>query len=93
MGAFFSFLLSTVIIVYLIGLVGRLVLRWWVQRKMRQMGADGSAYAGTGRRQPKSKEGTVKVTQVTRESRVVNKNLGEYVEYEEVDEVVEEGRE
>ena len=91
MGAFFSFLLSTIIIVYLIGLVGRLVLRWWVQRKMRQMGADGSGYYG-GRRQPKTKEGTVKITQVTRETRAVDKNLGEYVDYEEIEEVVEEER-
>lgn len=94
MGGFLSFLFTAIIVIYLVGFIGRFLFRLWVTRKLREMERNGgnggqpffwSKSWGAAPKPPK--EGSVKVTKPAEDARKVDKTLGEYVEYEEIDEV------
>ncbi|MEG1793520.1 MAG: hypothetical protein RRZ64_08130 [Rikenellaceae bacterium] len=99
MGNFLSFIFITILTIYLLGFLGRLFFRIWISRKLKEIERNGGASPNGqpffwskswGGAAPKSpKEGSVKVTKVTEDARTVDKKLGEYVEYEEVDEEIE----
>lgn len=83
---------------WLLGLLGRVLLRAWIVKKQRQFaeqfGPDAQYRqswtwtAGGSRRDP-AKEGEIKVRQTTQIEKKVSKAVGDYVEFEEV-EIVEE---
>lgn len=94
MATFFGIIFFIIIGFYLLGLLGRLLIRFLIMRKMKQFGMDGEGAGGAygafgrtftfgGRREPQpKKEGEVTITGV-REERKVSEQVGEYVEYEE----------
>ena len=94
MATFFGIIFFIIIGFYLLGLLGRLLIRFLIMRKMKQFGMDGGGAGGAygafgrtftfgGRREPQpKKEGEVTITGV-REERKVSEQVGEYVEYEE----------
>lgn len=91
MERFLSFILILVLSLYLAGWIGRLLLRRWLMRKQREMaehfgGADfrDTKRGKRGRGEPK--EGDVEIRQGTPARKQVNKEIGDYVDYEEVDE-------
>lgn len=92
MGEFLSFIFTAIIIIYLIGFIGRFLFRIWVARKMKEMEGNGgnggqpffwSKSWGAAPKPPK--EGSVKVTNKAEDAHKVDKTLGEYVEYEEIE--------
>ena len=104
MEAFFTFLLFTFVGLWLLGVIGRWLLRGWIARKQRefqqQFGGDPasednrrggfrgfySPVGNTAQQRKRGKEGEVTVTQNTRRSQYeVGKGVGEYVEFEEVE--------
>lgn len=104
MEAFFTFLLFTFVGLWLLGVIGRWLLRGWIARKQRefqqQFGGDPasednrrggfrdfySPFGNTAHQRKRGKEGEVTVTQNTRRSQYeVGKGVGEYVEFEEVE--------
>ena len=75
---------------WLLSVIGRLSLRWWIAKKQRefqeQFGGGGAA-GGTGdrSRRKRRREGEVTVTRTVRQSEYqVRKGVGDYVEYEEI---------
>lgn len=77
---------------YLLGLLGRLALSYWIRKKQREFAEGGSpggfsrTYAWGGRRSPRPRpEGDVSVQQTEASpQKKINKNVGDYVDYEEI---------
>ena len=94
---FLTFIFLAIFGIWLLGIVGRFVLRTWLRNKQRQFeqqfggGAAGGRSAGS-RRRDNRREGDVSVQQTTHVEKKVNKSVGDYVEFEEV-EIIEEIRE
>ncbi|MBE9488026.1 MAG: DUF4834 family protein [Bacteroidetes bacterium] len=86
---FISFVLTTIIIFFVVGYVGKILLRLWLTQKMRQFNGEQTTNKSDsswfGRKNNK-KEGSVKVTKLTEDAHKVDGKVGEYVEYEEVNE-------
>lgn len=94
MGSFLSFILITIFVIWLIGLVGRLLLRAWIVKKQRQFaeqfGPDAqykqngwTRAAGGSFRGDTPDEGEVRVRQTMPVEKKVSKVVGDYVEFEE----------
>ncbi len=94
--ALIKFLLIVVLVVYLIGFVGRLLFRMWI-RKIRKefIGSGGNGPAGSYYRQytwgksgenrkKEQKEGEVQVRAGNSPRQRINREIGDYVDYEEV---------
>lgn len=97
-----SFIISVVIIFYLIGIIGRFLLRYWIRRKMKQFEqAGGKNSGGTGpffwtwssgsqnrssNASPKKEEGEITVTRLNTEKKISD-GVGEYVDFEDVEEL------
>lgn len=89
MEGFLTFILVAVLSFYLIGWLGRMLLRRWVARKQREMAERFAGGAGFGAQQTgrkARKEGEVTVQAKTATGKKVAKDIGECVEYEEVKE-------
>lgn len=92
---FIEAILIIFVVLYLLGLTGRLLLRLFLRRMQRKFeqygnGAGGGYYKqytwGSGNNGPKApKEGEVKVSD-TASHRKINEKVGEYVDYEEIKE-------
>lgn len=80
----FFFLLG----IYLFGLLGKVLLRYWIARQQQKFGE--GAYTrtyrwGAGRTARTAKpEGDVTVQQARPAKKKINRNVGDYVDYEEV---------
>lgn len=94
---FIEFIILTIIGFYLLGWIGKKLLGWWIMRKQRQFADQfgqgrGFTYTwgnkqgagGTNAKGPRNKEGEVHVQQTQASHKKVNRNVGDYVEYEEV---------
>ena len=93
---FIEFILLTIIVLYLLGWIGKKLLVWWLTRKQRQFtdqfGQRGgftyswSSKYGTGTRtkNTQNKEGEVHIKQTQTTQKKVSRTVGDYVEYEEV---------
>lgn len=101
MEAFFSFIFFTIVGFYVLGLIGKLLLRYWIRKKQREFSQNfgqgasqgGSTFRqytwGNGANNPRSsekpREGEVKIEQTaSAKPKKVNKNVGDYVDYEEI---------
>lgn len=92
MESFITFIFVSIFVIWLLGLVGRWLLRYWLQKKQRQFAEQfgGAQQQQTrGNRRQNRREGEVSVQQTVRVEKKVNKEVGDYVEFEEV-EITEE---
>ena len=76
MEGFLTFILFFVLIVWLIGKFFPLMLAWLIKRKFGKIGRDQQRYARE--QESRYKEGDVIV-----EIKIVDNNIGEYIDYEE----------
>jgi len=81
MGGFLTFVLVFILIVWLIGKFFPLLLAWWIKRKFGHLshGQNNSAK----QQDAHYKEGDVIVEIEKEEKKIVDDNVGEYVDYEE----------
>ncbi len=94
---FLTFIFFLLLGFYIFGLIVKVLFRSWINRKARQFQQGGATYrtytwgaGGRGARPQEKREGEVTVQQpAAAQSKRVNKSVGEYVEFEEV-EIVEE---
>lgn len=93
MEGFFTFIFTAILLIYLLGFLGRFIFRIWLSRRLRDIERNGGNTSGqpffwskSWGGVPKSKEGSVKVTKNPKDTHKVDKTLGEYVEYEEIKE-------
>jgi len=93
-----AFLLYTIIGFWLLGIISKWALRAFILRKQRQMeeqfGSGGGGFSGFGgfgrggsHANTRKSEGevTIEQTEVRQDGYTVNKKIGEYVEFEEVE--------
>lgn len=75
---------------WLLGLIGRLVLPWWIGKKQREFqqhfgGGAGSGGYRQGQQQQRKEEGEVTISSKTAQNEHhVNRDIGDYVEYEDM---------
>ncbi|MCD8073031.1 MAG: DUF4834 family protein [Alistipes sp.] len=97
METFLSFILISILVIYLAAQLGKWLLRRWILRKQkefaeqfgRQAGGFGGFYGepnGKSRRREASGEGEIKVQRTRREVKNVRPKVGDYVDFEEVKE-------
>lgn len=97
METFISIIFFTVVGLYLLGLMGKFLLRRWILKKQREFQEQFGGQAGQGqsyrqswsfggnRHNEPSKEGEIKVeTSVNNSEKRIKKDVGEYVDYEEI---------
>lgn len=97
MEKFLAVILSVVLVIYLIGFIGKLMLRRWIYRKQKEFeqhfGNPGgfrqytwtqSTASGNGGNGNAGREGEVKVQQTAASQKKVSGSVGDYVDYEEV---------
>lgn len=97
MEQFFSFILGTILFFYLFGIVSKWLLRFWLQRKIKQMqngqgGGNfyykswgGGARSTTDNNTKRQSEGKITITKNGADTKRVNSSVGDYVDYEEVE--------
>lgn len=92
-----TFIFFFVVSVWLLSKIGGWLLRRWVLKKQREMEAQfgGAAGSGHGRSRGvgtrnKRAEGEVSVEHTSPVEKRVNKSVGDYVDFEEVEETVTE---
>lgn len=81
MEGFLTFILFFVLIVWLIGKFFPLMLAWLIKRKFGKIGRDQQKYARE--QESRYKEGDVIVEIEREEKKIVDNNIGEYIDYEE----------
>lgn len=91
MAEFIGNLIIFIGVVWLVGWVVRMLFRYWIARKMgefaREAGASGSAQSRSGSGRGSRKEGEVHIDGADpAASRKVRRDVGEYVDFEEVKE-------
>jgi len=94
---FLTFIFSLLLGLYIFGLVVKLLFRIWITGRMKRFrqGGGGSFHTytwgagGSNNRSRARSEGAVTVEQSAVQPRRVNRNVGDYVAYEEVGEVAE----
>lgn len=103
MDTLLTVILVTVALFYLLRIVGGWALRYWIRKKQRQFsqqfggdgaGGDSRSFGGYSRRgagdkREKTPEGQVTIHKVKEVEKRVSRNVGDYVEFEEVDVEVE----
>lgn len=81
MEGFLTFILVFILIVWLIGRFFPFLLAWWIKRKFGKISREQNIYKN--REQPRYKEGDVIVEIEKEEKKIVDNNVGEYIDYEE----------
>lgn len=92
---FISVILSIILGFYLLGIIGRLWLRYWIAKKQREFEKNGTMggfsfkqyrWPGGGDRQerPSPKEGEIRVDKPGQTQKKVSGKVGDYVDYEEI---------
>jgi len=88
--AFLRFIFFTVLIFYILGFIGRTVLRVWVRRRQEEFSqAAQHARQRTEKARAKARreEGRITISDThTATRKAVSDSVGEYIEYEEVTE-------
>ncbi len=99
MEGFITFLLFFVLFMWLMKRLFPLLLVWFVKRRMKQGGNGGAGFAGPngfgfwstgfgnmenrGSGEQKKEEGKVVITDIPKQEKVIDKEIGEYVDFEE----------
>ncbi|PKO97369.1 MAG: hypothetical protein CVU12_01230 [Bacteroidetes bacterium HGW-Bacteroidetes-7] len=79
MEGFITFVFIFILIVWAISRVVPLLLAWWLRRKFRDIAAGQQHY----HKNTTASEGDVIIDEEKREPKVVDKNVGEYIDFEE----------
>ncbi len=77
MFGFLRFVLIAILVIYAVGFIFRLLLRFYIKRM-------GKKYGWNAQESEQRPEGEIKVKGNRPQSKKVDKDLGEYVDYEEV---------
>ncbi|MEN6619066.1 MAG: hypothetical protein ABFC28_06165 [Rikenellaceae bacterium] len=83
MGAFFTFIFILILVFWLVARFGPLLLGWWIKRKVNKFAGQGKGYSAGDERY---REGETIVNSTKLQEKVVDKNVGEYVDFEETKE-------
>jgi len=75
--AFLKFIFYFFLALFLLGLIGRIALRLWLRRLYKKMNQE------AGQQSPDSERNSG--FSFTRRKKIIDKNQGEYVDYEELD--------
>jgi hypothetical protein len=87
MGGFFTFVIILFLLFWLIGRFGPILLAWWIKRNIGKFSGNRGNYPAN----ENYKEGeTIINNNIRKESKIVDKNIGEYVEFEETKEETKE---
>lgn len=86
MGGFLTFIFWCIVIFWLLGIVGRLLLRGFINRASRQYDERTRAARSNQRPRTRTREGEVRVENLNRKEKKVDGSVGEYVDYEEIKE-------
>ena len=100
MEGFLTFIFFAVVTIYILGLLGRLLLGNWIRRKQQEFaqrfGDQGGGYSsrtyswggnsGDNARGRAQREGEVRVQRPANQTRKIRKDVGEYVDFEEIKE-------
>lgn len=81
MEGFLTFVLVFILIIWLIGRFFPLLLAWWIKRKFGKISREQQRYSR--QQEPQYKEGDVIVEIEREEKKIVDNNVGEYIDYEE----------
>ncbi|MFI3294918.1 MAG: DUF4834 family protein [Rikenellaceae bacterium] len=85
---FISVLLTIIFVIWALGLIGRIFLRAWVIRLQRKFN-QGQTHTGYGRSSGQSSssraQGDINIQKTKEQQKTVPKNVGDYVEFEELD--------
>lgn len=79
MEGFITFVFTFILIIWAISRVVPLLLAWWLRRKFRDIAAAQQHY----QKSSTTKDGDVIIEDEKREPKVVDKNVGEYIDFEE----------
>lgn len=89
-----TYILWVIIAFYLLGYIARLLFRLWLRRQHKRFGGEGGSFRtytwGMGNRtqeKPGREEGKVYVEKSGRIDKKVSNTVGDYVEYEEIEEI------
>ena len=89
MESFLKFILITIFVFWLIGILGRVLFRAWVRRKQREYE---QFMGGAQQRQQRqgghtrNNEGEVSIHRTAAPERTIDRSVGDYVDFEEVEE-------
>lgn len=99
MEGFITFLLFFALFLWVMKRVFPLLLAWFIKRKLKDGGKNGGGFAGPGgaffwgtgfgggngqqTRQEKKEEGKVVISDIPKQEKVIDKEIGEYVDFEE----------
>ena len=84
MEAFFTFIIILVLFFWLVARFGPLLLGWWIKRKFGKFAGEDKRYSAP---EESYKEGETIINSNTgSQNKVVDKNVGEYVDFEETKE-------
>ncbi len=99
MEGFITFLFFFVLFMWLMKRIFPLLLAWFIKRKLKQGGQSGNGFAGPGgfgfwstgfgdntrsnASGMKKEEGKVVITDIPKQEKVIDKEVGEYVDFEE----------
>ena len=79
MEGFITFVFIFILIIWAISRVVPLLLAWWLKRKLRDIAAAQRHYQNSST----TKDGDVIIEDDKREPKVVDKSVGEYIDFEE----------
>ena len=94
MESFISFVICTILVLYALGYFGRIALGYYIRKKQRefqqQFGSasnhtrDNQSSSSSYKDGAKKQEGSIHVQQSTNTEKRVSRNVGEYVDFEEM---------
>jgi len=76
---FLKFLLIFFIVTYILGIIGRLLLKRYVKKAQKHFEQQKSEYQNQFK-----KEGDITIQKTNNSEKIINKSEGDYVDYEEV---------
>lgn len=87
MEGFITFILFFALFVWVMKRLFPLLLAWLIKRRLQKGGTNGGGFAGPGgfgfSQQQKKEEGKVVITDIPKKEKVIDKEIGEYVDFEE----------
>ncbi len=82
MEGFITFLLFFCLFIWLMGRLFPILLAWFIKRKVQKGGFNGGAFGSNGF-EKKKEEGKVIISDIPKQEKVIDKEIGEYVDFEE----------
>lgn len=83
MRIFFTILFFIVLISYILRLLSPFFMRWTMRRIEKKMAEQFNNMNNTANQKRKQKEGQISISQNDKRKKKVDKNVGDYIEFEE----------